>query len=314
MNREIRKLTDGAMMAATIGVLLLINRQTAGLIEVSFIWLLPLPMVFYGAKYGWRDSWVLYIAIMLLTFVLGTPQTLFYMASEMLIGVIYGCGIYKRVSTRKLVIRTMILAVVADILSMLVFASFFGYDLTSEANEYVTMLSKVFAQSGTRLPESMDLGSMVKNIIVLSVILSGVLEGYVTHILSRLMLKRLRIYSEPMTPITEYYPPVWSGYVGIVGMVLFYYASYHAFDNEIVMNCMQGFGIAGVIYLWVFGVIAAMIFMRLRFQMKGLSLFVVVLFCLFLVMPMAVLGFLYITTDFHSRLMQGGTDHAYKNS
>ena len=313
MNREIRKITDGAMMAAIIGVLLLINRQTAGLIEASFIWALPLPMVFYGAKYGWRDSWVLFIAIMLLTVVIGTPQTLFYMASEMFIGIVYGCGIHARVSSRKLVIRTMVLAVLADILSMLVFASFFGYDLTSEANEYMAIVTQVFEKSGTSLPENMDLGSMLKNMIVLSVILSGVLEGYVTHILSRLMLKRLRIYSEPMSPISEYYPPVWSGYIGLLGIVLFYYASYHSFDNELLMNCLQGFGIASVIYLWLFGVIASMIFLKLRFHMKGISLFLVVLLCLTLVMPMAVVGFLYITTDFHSRLMQGGAEDAYKN-
>lgn len=313
MNREIRRITDGAMMAAIIGVMLIINRQTAGLIETGFIWLLPLPMVFYGAKYGWKNSWVLFIAIMLLTVILGTPQTLFYMGSEMFIGIIYGCGIYNRVSSRKLVIRTMILAVIADILSMLVFASFFGYDLNSEITEYTTIFNQFLSQTGKSLPDSFNLNETLKSMIVVSVVLSGVLEGYVTHILSRLMLKRLRIYTEPMPPISDYYPPVWSGYLGIACVFLFYYSSYHTFENVMLQSCLQGFGIAGVIYLVVFGVIATMIFLRLRFGMKAGGVVVALIGALCLSIGMACIGFLYITTDFHTRLMQGGATNAYNN-
>ncbi len=313
MNRDIRKITDGAMMAAIIAVMLLINRQTAGLLEVSFLWILPLPMVFYGAKYGWKDSGVLFIAIILLTIIIGTPQTLFYVVSEMLIGIVYGCGIYDRTPSRKLVIRTMILAVVADILSMLVFASFFGYDLQAEITEYEKILNTAFEQTGTQLAGTMDLTSMLKTVVVVSVIFNGIFEGFITHVLSRMMLKRLRIYVQPMNPISDYYPPKWSGYIGILGLVAFYYSSYHTFENEMIQSILQGFGIAGIFYLVIFGCIAVMILLKTRYGMKGFSVVIVLFLCILVSIGMAIVGYFYITTDLHDRLIQGDNSHAFKD-
>ena len=45
MNNSVRKITDGAMMVALIGLFLFINRQLAGLLDLYAAWLVPLPMV-----------------------------------------------------------------------------------------------------------------------------------------------------------------------------------------------------------------------------------------------------------------------------
>lgn len=313
MNRDIRKITDGAMMAAIVGVMLLINRQTAGLLETSFLWVIPLPMVFYGAKYGWRDSWVLYIAIILLSIIIGTPQTIFYIVSEMLIGIVYGCGIHDKVPGRKLVVRTMILAVIANVLSMLVFASFFGYDIQGEIDEYTNLMNQVLETTNRTWVGSMDITSMLKTVIVVSVIMNGILEGFITHVLSRLLLKRLRIYVQPMTPLSDYYPPVWSGYIGIVSLIAFYYSSYHTFENEIVQSILQGFGLAGTFYLVIFGMIALMILLKKKCGMKGMSVVIALMVSILLSIGMAIVGYFYITTDLHDRLIQGENFHASKD-
>ena len=93
MNNSVRKITDGAMMCAIVGLLLVVNRQFAGMLEEMFLFFFPLPMVFYGAKYGMKNSWVVLFAIVLLSFIIGTPQTLFYVASESFLGMMYGAGI-----------------------------------------------------------------------------------------------------------------------------------------------------------------------------------------------------------------------------
>ena len=59
MNNNVRKLTDGAMMCAIVGVVLLINRQLGGLFQDMFLFLFPIPMVFYSAKYGWKEQEVI---------------------------------------------------------------------------------------------------------------------------------------------------------------------------------------------------------------------------------------------------------------
>lgn len=314
MNRETRRITDGAMMAAIIGVLLLINRQTAGLIEVSFVWILPLPMVFYATKYGYKNSLLLFVAVILLTIVLGTPQTLFYIISEMLIGLVYGGGICDKTPTRKLVIRTIIMAVIADVLSMLVFASFFGYDLASEIGEYQAVVEKAFGSVGMSVNDSSQLKQMLQTILIVSVVMSGVLEGYVTHLLSRLMLKRLRIYVEPITPIYLYYPPKWSGYIGIACMLLTYVPTYISINNEILENLLLGLGFCGYMYLVVFGMIAIAYYLKVEFGMKGLSGILAFVLGTVLSIVVAMLGFLYITTDIHDELLKGGNINASKNS
>ena len=56
MNNSVRKITDGAMMVALIGLFLFLNRQLAGLLDLYAAWLVPLPMVMYAVKYGWKSA------------------------------------------------------------------------------------------------------------------------------------------------------------------------------------------------------------------------------------------------------------------
>ena len=126
MNSNVRKITDGAMMCAIVGAVLLINRQLGGLFQDMFLFLFPIPMVFYSAKYVWKNGWVVFAAMCLLGFILGGPTTLFYVASESLIGLIYGGGIHAGQKTHKLVLLTMVAGAIVNVLSTVVFASFFG--------------------------------------------------------------------------------------------------------------------------------------------------------------------------------------------
>ena len=56
-------------MAAIVGVVLVINRQMAGLLEDLLLFAFPLPMVFYAAKYGMKQSFVLFVAVVFLSFI-----------------------------------------------------------------------------------------------------------------------------------------------------------------------------------------------------------------------------------------------------
>lgn len=305
MNRNVRKITDGAMMAAIVGVMLVINRQFAGLLEDLLLFAFPLPMVFYAAKYGAKQSFVLYAAILGLTFILSTPQTLFYVASEMLIGLIYGAGIHDRKPTGKIILITVLLSVVVTVITMFVAAGFFGYDIAGELQMYMDMMDQVSASTGMTFAMS-DMKAFLLNIMIVSTILTGVMQGFVTHLISRIMLKRLRIYVEPIKPLIEYFPPKWSGYLGIACLVLYYASVYKPLDNVWANNIMQAVGICGMIYLAFFGYIAMTFILRYAVGFsKGLAIFVGILLFLMMSMPMAFLGFLYITTDHHRKMLYG---------
>ena len=83
MNKNVRRLTDGAMMIAITAVFLLLDRALANTLTYYLMFIMPLPMVFYGAKYGWKGSWAVYAALILVAFVVTTPQYIFYVAADL---------------------------------------------------------------------------------------------------------------------------------------------------------------------------------------------------------------------------------------
>ncbi len=313
MNRDIRKITDGAMMAAIIGAVLLIDRQMAGLISGYVLFLFPLPMVFYAAKYGFKDSLMVLAAIFFLSFILSTPQTMFFVCSEAIIGLVYGSGVHRGDDNKRIVFRTLVMGALVEILAMIVFASFFGYDLTSEMAEYQVMMTEILSAAG-EMPAGFDPTSYVRSVFMIAVILTGVLEGAVTHIVSRMMLKRLRIKMPPSTPFSEYVPKKWTGYAALLGLVAYYYTVYHPLARETVQMGIQGFGMISMLYLVMFGftgiiVLGGRLYPRFAKYMVWLALFMTVTASL----AVMIAGFLYITTDLRERTLKGGTEDAPKD-
>ena len=123
-------------MLAIMGAVMLLDRQTAGTISGTVLYLFPLPMVFYG----WKDLMTVLAALFALLFMLGTPQSVFYVGFEAIIGTVYGAGIYAGTDNKRILIRTILMSVMLEITALFVFAAFFGYDMTAEINEYKTIM------------------------------------------------------------------------------------------------------------------------------------------------------------------------------
>ncbi len=305
MNNNVRRLTDGAMMLAIIGALLLINRQTAGIIETTFLFILPLPMVFYSARYGLKSSAAVIASSILLCVVLGTPQTIFYVAAESCIGAYYGNGIYTKVETDRLLITTMVFSAFVAVLTMLVFASFFGYDLVEELTLYKEMFSNMNAQSGINLDAMVNVDNFLKEIMIVSTILYGLLDGLVIHLVSRLLLKRFHYALPPAKSIEQYFPHKISGYIALAGMFGYMYTIQKPLANDTIQMAVQGIGMACLFFLAVFGMIGVYSFLRIKFPLVGKWIILPIFFlCIGLNMFIAFLGFMYITTDFHHRLLE----------
>ena len=309
MNRNVKKLTDGAMMVAIMGVVLVIDRQFAGILESMVLFLFPIPMVVYAAKYGWKDSWLVYICMVILSALIGFPTTIFYVASESMMGMVYGAGIYKKVNSHKLLMATMIIGVFVNIISMVVFASFFGYDLNADIAAYKDVIAQVEKTAGVSLYASIDLDSFLKTVFVISAVLTGIMEGYITQFASRLLLKRLHFDLPPKQPLFEYMPPLWTGYVGLAGMMAYYYSIYRPVASAFWQNAMQGFGMAGFLYLILFGVIGLISLGRIaRGRTEGLNVILSILLAVIASLASAVFGFLYITTNIHRRALEGAAN------
>lgn len=92
MASRTRMLCEGAMMCALTALLLLINRVAGGMIETAFPWLLVFPLLVYCARYGVRTALICCVSILLLSLMLCTFTTLFYVFSASL----FCAGLWQR--------------------------------------------------------------------------------------------------------------------------------------------------------------------------------------------------------------------------
>lgn len=92
MASRTRMLCEGATMCALMALLLLINRVAGGMIETAFPWLLVFPLLVYCARYGVRAALICCVSILLLSLMLCTFTTLFYVFSASLCALAYGSG------------------------------------------------------------------------------------------------------------------------------------------------------------------------------------------------------------------------------
>ncbi len=133
MASRTRMLCEGAMMCALTALLLLINRVAGGMIETAFPWLLVFPLLVYCARYGVRAALICCVSILLLSLMLCTFTTLFYVFSASLCALVYGSGVRRGAANRSLLLRTGLISFLSNLLSMVVLASLFGYDPAEEA-------------------------------------------------------------------------------------------------------------------------------------------------------------------------------------
>ena len=143
MKSNTRKITEGAMIVAMIGSVLFIDRQLANMFTTNFNWLLSIPMILYSVQNDRKYSLMVFFSALFVGFLVADIQTLFYLFSALLIGVIYGEGIRNKWNHGKLLLWTIGCTFVCYLFSMYIFAGFFGYDLIATRNEFISFLENL---------------------------------------------------------------------------------------------------------------------------------------------------------------------------
>lgn len=143
MKSNTRKITEGAMIVAMIGAVLFIDRQFANAFTTQFNWLLSIPMIVYSVQSDRKYSWMVFFSTLIVGFFVCDIQTVFYLFSALILGVVYGEGIRNKWKQSKLLCWTMGCTFVCYLFSMYIFAGFFGYDLIATRNEFVEMIENL---------------------------------------------------------------------------------------------------------------------------------------------------------------------------
>lgn len=224
MKSKTRAISEGAMMLAMIGVLLIINRQFAGTFELM-LFLLSIPIIIYTVKYDMRMGLTLSISSILLSFMFATPTSIFYLISAVMIGLIYAFGILHHWHNSLLLASSVLGNLVVTIITVVIMGAVFGYDLQEE----IAMFSKLMPDTN-----GVDIKQFVTIIVFLSYLGLAILQAISVHIISIELLRRFKIKTIVMKNIFELRFPKWCAPLIIIGFVAYLIVSYIPVDKTVM--------------------------------------------------------------------------------
>ncbi|MBQ1826807.1 MAG: DUF2232 domain-containing protein [Erysipelotrichaceae bacterium] len=253
--RRITSITYGALICAMAGALLTVNRYVLmGGLDLYLYWIIPLPVIVYTVRFSTRDAVVMGISMILLSFILSTPVTVFYVAGSVVAGIIYGDGLNRGRSATYLIVSLIVVSIIMIFLTSFVFAAAFGYDLLADIDFYRSMFSQFMNVPGETFSRT-----LILNIIVISTILSSVMEGILVHILAFAVLRKLKMQLPPMRPLGTIYAPMWMKVFILAAIALYAvtrFAKLTQYDDYITpvialaLFCCSAFGyIAVTVYV-----------------------------------------------------------------
>ena len=302
------KITTGAMILAIFAVLLLLNRQTAGLFEEIFIYLLPIPMVAYAAKYDLRASLSVFFGMVVFPFFFGTFTTIFYAISAALLGLVFGTCLRKKADLTFTMLLLMGLSALFNVLSTVTLASLFGYDLDQEIREMQDMMRQMLSSFGPAADayQSFLNSDFLMRMLIISMVLLGIVQGFVIFHLSLILLRRLRIPVPTAKSVYAYYPPRITGLIAMLAYILGSGSMTGQTYAGIPAEILQTVWICGYSYLIVFGIIAAALFIRTRITQKRLlTPLLTMLVFLFFSPVLLFAGFAYVSLGLHEWMLGG---------
>jgi hypothetical protein len=272
--------------------------------EGFFMFIFPIPMVAFSAKYGWKDSLAVFVCTVLIAFLFGSFTGLFYAISMSFIGMVYGSCIHAKRDMNRTLILVMVLSAAAELLCTIALATVAGFDLNADIMAMQEGMNQVFAQAGVDIASTGILTyDYLRRMYIITTGFVGALEGLVVYYLSYAILKKLRYPIRKPQPITSYYPSKISGVIAPILVFVYAYSVAKPFPNEIAQNVLQSAGMCGVIYLIFFGFIALIMVCRVYLRLPG---FIGMLLTLFLTMTISYIpmlaGYLYISGNLHRML------------
>ena len=199
-NTYTQKITYGAMVTAIFALMLLINRQTGNIMEEVFLYLFPVPMVAFSARYGARASIPVLVSMALISFLFGAFTTIFYAVSSAFTGLVLGARIYHKRDMTRTLILVMAISAACNLLSTYVLASFMGYDLNADLTEMQTMMNTMMEQAGMGAAASLFTPDYIRRLFLVSMTFMGLVQGFLVYQISLLLLRRLRYPIENPAP------------------------------------------------------------------------------------------------------------------
>lgn len=296
MNKT-KKLTTGAMLLAIIGALMLLDRQFSYFFDVYIVMLIPVIIIIYAAMYELKDGAILSFCLLILSFIIGSSSFnyLLYAPLGIVVGLGYSYFLKKRASKQKLMLASIVLYALGEILITFILMPILGFDIVGQIGELKDVFLEVTSAGGMDL-SAINLTAMLPVAYVFSIILMGVMEGFLIHIVALLLLKKFKIADVNTSAILPLEPSTSLTYVCIAFVFLMLiFNNYFPLDNEYLKYVILCAGVMAFLVLAYFGYIYLIVFLKIRFQ-RNVALFVImgiIILFPFSFLILMLVGFLY---------------------
>ena len=313
-NRKVSSITYGALLTALLGVVLFFNRQAAGILDMYMFWFLPIPVIVYCLKFDVRQGMIMAAAMVILAFIVSTPTSLIYVVASLAAGLIYSNGLKKGKSAFQLIVSVIIISLIVMVLTTFVFSAAFGYNIADEINYMREYMSSIFSSVGLKPAEYATSYRFILSIVIIASVLSSVMEGILVHLLTFIVLRRLKMPLPPMKPLGEIICPGWLRFLVFVCSV--------AYVLSIVMNVHQYDEIVTLLMVFVyvicafFGYLLILAVLAMKFPNPKTRAVVVMPICLvsLIIYPIIiVIGFVDIFSNVRQNIIREIRNNVQQN-
>lgn len=294
MNKT-KKLTQGAMMIAIVGALILLDRLLANWFDMIIVLIAPVVIIMYSTMYTVKDGIFVSLGVLFVTFLFGSTDFIYliFIPVGIITAIFYSLAISKNGDRRKALLVCMVTYIIGEVLATFVIYPLLGIPLIEQISEMKEMMSQMnYTQLFDAVGFSID--KIIAISIVISTILTGAMEGLLIHLLSVFLLKRFKIKNLGVINIWEIKPNKILCYISFVSMFSLFLDK--RIENETLYYAILIITMLGAVVLIYYGYIFLVLYGRIVAKKNIAPL--VVLLCFFFaptILIMILLGFLYGT-------------------
>jgi hypothetical protein len=299
MNKT-KKLTQGAMMLAIVGALILIDRMIAYMFTELIVLLIPVVIIMYSTMHSLKDGVLLSVGMAIISFILGSLNYtyLIYVPVSIATGLIYAYGVRRNFDKRTLLFMAIATYVVGELIATFTVYPLLGIPLTQQLEEYKLAFNEMSSFSGMNYGEilaaaGLDLSNLLFIVYIVATIIMGAMEGLLIHILSIFLLKRFKIRDLGQSSLWDIKPNPTLAYAAMLCLMSLTFIR-RLEPNGFLYNTVVILAILSSVVLMYYGYLFVMLFGVVVLH-KNIGTFFILLsfFIPVLLMSLVIFGFLY---------------------
>lgn len=298
MNKT-KKLTQGAMMLAIMGALILIDRLIAYAFTELVILIAPIIIIMYSAMQSFKDGCLLSIGVLIISFLLGNFQLIYliYIPVGIVTGLVYSYALIKGMNKSTLLFLSCVTYIIGEIVASYVIYPLLGFPVAQMIEEFKVSMSAADSLMGVSYADvfkasGLDVDKAFIAIYLIATIITGALEGILIHVLVIFLLKRFKIKDLGRMNIFDIKPNKVVSYISFLSLFTFFFRN--KITNETLYYILFVIALIGGFILIYYGYLFITLYGVIVLRRNIATLFVILaLFVPVLLVVLIILGFLY---------------------